>query len=256
MQKSRELIFDFSKVYEIPWGGSENATLEEFQCEPFDFTLPKKDHVHLWLVDLEIFSYKKFYPILSKDEKGKLEKIIPTTERELRSKSRIFLRLLLSLYVKVKPESIIFNYGEFGKPEINTSIQKIFFNVSHSEYYLSVLIDSENSIGIDIETKYKTADISIKLAKRFFSQEEFRDLKVLKGHEQEFLFNQLWTLKEAVLKSNGKGIHLINKAPNFSNMRRIPKSGVLNYFQKENYSGFTVFIEGLWLSTARFLESI
>ncbi len=256
MQKNAELILNFSEVFSIPWKCSKNPLLEDFQTVNLNFELPQRNQVHLWLVNLEGLSYKKWYSILSKDENEKLEKIIPTIERKLRSKSRIALRLLISLYLKIKPDSIVFNYGEFGKPELSLPNQKITFNLSHSENNLAVLIDSSDSIGVDIETRNSNANISLKLANRFFSEQEYLNLQALKGWEQEFLFNQLWTLKESVLKSNGKGIHLIDQAPDFSDLNIMHQSSSLNFFQKENYLGFTVYRKGLWISAVKLVLSI
>lgn len=76
------------------------------------------------------------------------------------------------------------------------------FSISHSGNFtaLAFTSDSSKSIGIDIEEIERAfkKDVS-RLADRFFSEEEY--LAVRKSHAPILKFLELWTRKEALMKS-------------------------------------------------------
>ena len=77
------------------------------------------------------------------------------------------------------------------------------FNLSHSGDYAICAI-SDDEVGCDIE---KIKDVNLKIAKRFFSEEEYNN--VLKDNK---LFFRYWTLKESYLKAKGIGIKGLDNA--------------------------------------------
>ncbi|MEH7856414.1 4'-phosphopantetheinyl transferase superfamily protein, partial [Bacillus thuringiensis] len=61
------------------------------------------------------------------------------------------------------------------------------------------------NVGIDIE---KVSEIEVlKLAKEFFSADEFYDISNMNSDEQINCFFDLWTLKESYIKTIGKGLY-------------------------------------------------
>ena len=60
-------------------------------------------------------------------------------------------------------------------------------------------------IGCDIE---QIQSANLKLAKRFFSSEEYLYIAELEGERQNYAFCRLWTLKESFLKVTGMGMKL------------------------------------------------
>ncbi|ALZ61756.1 4'-phosphopantetheinyl transferase sfp [Bacillus cereus] len=61
------------------------------------------------------------------------------------------------------------------------------------------------NVGIDIE---KISEIeALKLAKEFFSADEFYDISNMNSDEQINCFFDLWTLKESYIKTIGKGLY-------------------------------------------------
>lgn len=78
----------------------------------------------------------------------------------------------------------------YGKPYFEN--RKIYFSISHSNGSVAVAVSDEDEIGIDIETADIPSDKAIKLAKRFF-----------KDNESELCpdgFLRVWTKKEAAAK--------------------------------------------------------
>ncbi|WP_299319624.1 4'-phosphopantetheinyl transferase superfamily protein [uncultured Maribacter sp.] len=121
------------------------------------------------------------------------------------SKSTILGRLLLAyglqnLY-QVDINNLKMSFSKDKKPFLeNSSIQ---FNISHSNDVIVCAITSVGDIGIDVE---KISDINIQDFKEQFSRSEYETiLGAPKVVEQFYTY---WTQKEAVVKSNGSGLHI------------------------------------------------
>lgn len=250
MSKNWKIIIPTAELYNIPWESKNHAKLEEFSCQTSQLELPEKTNTHLWLINLSTFDHKPYSNCLSNDEKDKLDRIIITEERERRGKSRILLRIILAEYLHISPSEIVFTYNENGKPAIETPLNKLSFNLSHSSNNLAILIDSYRFVGIDIETELRSSKIGIELAKRFFYSTEISLLQQAKDEEQSTLFNLLWTLKEAALKSTGLGVFLIDKAPDFSFVIQKKTDLNLQFYKTKNHAGFIVQTKEFLLSTA------
>ena len=82
---------------------------------------------------------------------------------------------------------------------------EIHFNISHSETMAAAAF-SDGKIGIDIE---KIKDADLKIAKRFFAEEEYKYLgRFTDKEKQNREFYRLWTLKESFMKVTGLGLKL------------------------------------------------
>lgn len=247
------LIKSISFIYNIPWSKSRFTKIDQFSFSFKDNSLPKNSHTHLWIIPLDKFESKNFSDILSSDEKQRLNRFILQEERKLREKSRVLLRLILSCYMRILPQEIEFSYNNNGKPNVQKSVNPICFNLSHSGRYLAVIIDSKYQVGIDIEQNHNSPEVNLRLAKRFFHKQELEKFKCVKTSKQSFVFNQLWTLKEAVLKSMGEGVNNIIQSPNFSEF--IQNDGEINvkYFDIDQFNGFSTYTNGLSLAVARYV---
>ena len=92
-----------------------------------------------------------------------------------------------------------FEYGEYGKPFLS-DYKNIFFSISHCNKAVCVGVSDKN-IGVDIEIIKKHSE---NVVKRVFTEKEASELA--KSTEKDKFFFQLWTLKESVVKFDGKGI--------------------------------------------------
>lgn len=93
-------------------------------------------------------------------------------------------------------------YKGNGKPYLQD--YPLYFNLSHSGNYVVCAVSTQE-VGVDIQ-EYKKADVK-RLARRFFSGEEQSILMACANEkEQNELFYQLWTRKEAYGKLTGEGI--------------------------------------------------
>ncbi len=119
---------------------------------------------------------------------------------------RATLRVLLSRYAGTAPERLTFRYEPGGKPAL-TGDGGWQFNVSHSRDVAAIAISRSDPVGIDIERinpDFPRADV----APDVFAPDELNDLAALPPDEQPAYFFQLWTLKEALLKTVGAGLSI------------------------------------------------
>ena len=163
-----------------------------------------KGQAHIWRVQLDKHQeINRLWSILSEDEKAKANKFKYPEDQKRYFVARSALRILLSRYTRVKPESITFSYNEFGKPElINCTLQ---FNLSHSRNYAILAFTLHNEIGVDIE--YVNTSVEFKdVASIFFAKGEIKKLFQLPEIEWSQAFFNCWTRKEAFIKAVGNGL--------------------------------------------------
>ena len=89
-------------------------------------------------------------------------------------------------------------YNEYGKPYAET--EGVFFSLSHSGNYALLTADGV-SVGCDIE---KNAPYSRGVAERVFTAGELAWM----NESPDSRFYELWTLKESVIKLDGRGLQV------------------------------------------------
>jgi 4'-phosphopantetheinyl transferase len=107
----------------------------------------------------------------------------------------------LGQYLNKPPQEITFIYNDHGKPSTKGNIH---FNMSHSKD-LALFAFSNNTIGVDIEyikPKIEYEDI----AKRFFSDYEYKAIMQTPAENRKQAFFNCWTRKEAFIKAIGEGL--------------------------------------------------
>ncbi|MEM6526717.1 MAG: 4'-phosphopantetheinyl transferase superfamily protein [Chloroflexota bacterium] len=117
---------------------------------------------------------------------------------------RARLRMILSAYTGQNPGLIRYHIGDYGKPSIDAALA---FNISHAEAYAVCAIWNGRQIGIDIEY-HRAALNMLTIAKNYFSDDEQAELATLPASKRKQGFYTCWTRKEAVIKSDGRGLHI------------------------------------------------
>lgn len=92
------------------------------------------------------------------------------------------------------------SYTPYKKPYLPVPLD---FNISHSGKYVVCALTSTGSIGIDIEA-VRTIDTG-DFASCFSSQELLAINTATDRHHQFFTY---WTIKEAAIKADGRGMHI------------------------------------------------
>ncbi|WP_158505847.1 4'-phosphopantetheinyl transferase superfamily protein [Geminocystis sp. NIES-3708] len=170
-----------------------------------------------------------FYKILFDDEQEKVNTFASDLFKKRFIITRAYLKIILSRYLKIKPEKIYLKYNSKGKPELDTLLFDIQFNLSHKNNYI-IYSFSKHTIGIDLEKIDHKTKVE-KIAERFFCKNEFDYLKQLDLREKEDYFFKLWTKKEAYLKAIGEGLSGGLDSICFFNNKSKPK---MNLIQDNN----------------------
>ena len=106
---------------------------------------------------------------------------------------------ICSLPRPIDTSELIFERGECGKPYFRDSDVK--FNISHSKGCVACASSVGEELGVDIEAAEISAERAERLAKRYFGEEEQREIE--KAPES---FARRWTEKEAKAKFFGQSI--------------------------------------------------
>jgi len=91
-------------------------------------------------------------------------------------------------------------YNQYGRPYLN---KKIDFNISHSGNYVICAIANDLRLGIDIE---KVDKIDYTDFKNMMRHSEWKD--IVNSIYPSFTFFQYWTIKESVIKADGRGLSI------------------------------------------------
>ncbi len=113
----------------------------------------------------------------------------------------LLARYSIGLYIGNPQQEIRLSFGEKGKPHIE-NFENVHFNISHSGQYIVCAVGPDE-LGIDVE---RVRQVNLRIAERFFSPSEIRDLMSLAESERMAYFITLWTIKESFLKAIGRGL--------------------------------------------------
>jgi 4'-phosphopantetheinyl transferase len=163
--------------------------------------------VHIYAASLQLPSEQLsvLFPLMSQDEQERALRFHFTLHQQRFIAAHGILRLILSWYLDVAPETIVFGYSDHHKPFLLNNALNIHFNLSHSEDYALYAVTRVGEIGVDVE-KIRPDDDKADVAQRFFSASEKSALFALPGEEQTTAFYRLWSGKEAIIKASGKGL--------------------------------------------------
>lgn len=172
-----------------------------FATAPVHYRL--NNEVHIWHVGIEASLRMVVFAgeLLSADEKDRAARYRQERDRNRFIISRMTLRLLLEQYLDQPADAVRFGIGDNKKPFIQSDVP-LYYNVAHAADKILIAI-SDKPVGVDVEymdRKLDTTDI----ARTCFSPAEHA--YVSKSADSITAFYQLWTRKEALLKSTGKGI--------------------------------------------------
>ncbi len=106
-----------------------------------------------------------------------------------------------------KNHQIEYCYNEFGKPSL-IGREDFYFSLSHAGDWV-VMALSRSETGIDIE---QIVPLDMEIARHFFSDSEYQQLKKVPDHSKLDHFFQIWTLKESYSKMIGQGLSLNTKS--------------------------------------------
>jgi 4'-phosphopantetheinyl transferase len=164
--------------------------------------------VHVWAAHLDELTPEtsRFLRLLAPEEKERAARFYRQTDCDHFLCARGVLRSLLAGYAGIAPEDLAFRCNAYGKPYLAEE-GALQFNVSHSHGLALYAIASGREIGIDVEWIRQTPDL-MKIAGRFFSPREVRELEAAPPESQLRAFFRCWTRKEAYIKAKGLGLSI------------------------------------------------
>jgi 4'-phosphopantetheinyl transferase len=167
--------------------------------------LPGELHVCSASLDLPAADVLSLRRLLSADERARADRFRFERDRSRYTVGRARLRVLLGGYLGLVPSRLTFEYGEFQKPRL--AGDQVRFNLSHSGSTALFAFTTQGEVGIDVERD--DADFAReRIAERFFSPAEVRELRALDPALQPLGFLTCWTRKEAFIKARGDGLSL------------------------------------------------
>lgn len=155
--------------------------------------------VAVTLVDLDEWSGDE--RLLDQGETTRASRHLRLEDRRRFTAAHSALRTTLGLFTNRSPESLAFSMNRYGKPRLAGPGPS--FNISHSGNWAVIAVAATGDLGVDIETHDRSVDIG-RLANRCFSVDELKAFAQLGGGFDVFF--DLWTLKEAVVKADGRGL--------------------------------------------------
>jgi len=166
--------------------------------------------VHLWISYERSPDAPALRTLRSLLQPAELERVDKGYSEEVRLRflaARAMQRTVLARYGGVDPTALRFVTGEHGKPALAAEFAPLglHFNVTHTEGLVGIAVSRHRDVGFDAEN-LRERTTALKLARRYFTAEEARDLEALPLAEQPARFYSLWTLKESWMKATGRGI--------------------------------------------------
>jgi phosphopantetheinyl transferase len=144
--------------------------------------------------------------ILSASERQRAERFVTQREQTLFKQRRAFRRFCAALALGSAQHlaELAFNKTENGRPYLagRTDIQ---FSFSCCRFGFVAAWSSTHGVGVDFEDLTRELEAT-KLAGQFFSPAEAKAVSLQGGKASLRTFIELWSLKEAALKSIGEGI--------------------------------------------------
>lgn len=165
-----------------------------------DLAPPPPGTAHLWLLDLAALGSP-----LQPDAPIDRTRFPARQQRTLR---RFYLRLLLGAYLGVPGKDVQLDRSARGKPVLDRRVheEELDFSLAASSGCCLVGVTSGSVIGVDLEPLGRRAGNPLALARRYFSEAEWRDLEALGEAGLDEAFLHTWACKEAVVKAGGTGI--------------------------------------------------
>ena len=165
--------------------------------------------VHVWRVDLDVDApYDLIIErLLDADEEVRAHRFAFDEDRRHFVIAHAALRKVISLYARVAPRAVRFDFGPNGKPRLATGLCGIDlrFNMAHSGTVALCALAVRREVGVDIEYVREGFRV-MELAERFFSAGEVDELRTQGEAGRTRAFFDGWARKEAYIKATGAGL--------------------------------------------------
>ncbi len=181
-----------------------------FAANLYDWTPPSAQNmacVFFMPVMREPGAVRRCTSLLSKNELQRADRFLNKNDKNLFIQRRAFRRYCGALALGSPQHclsQIVFDETEKGRPYL-PDLPEHRFSFSSCQLGFLGSWSTTHEIGIDFEDQ--TQDLPVlEIAQRFFSKDEVKMVEEAGGPARTRTFFQLWSLKEAALKSIGEGL--------------------------------------------------
>jgi 4'-phosphopantetheinyl transferase len=146
--------------------------------------------------------------LLQTQERERLDTVHAAEIRMRILAARAMQRTVLGQYAGgVEPAALRFVNGEHGKPSLAPEFESLnlHFNLTHTAGLVAIAVSRHRDVGLDAENMFERTT-ALRLARRYFTAEEARNLEALPLARQPARFYALWVLKESWMKATGRGV--------------------------------------------------
>jgi 4'-phosphopantetheinyl transferase len=158
---------------------------------------------------LEAAYLRRLEQNLSADERERASRFRFARDRDRFIGARGLLREILALYLNASPERLSFGYGAHGKPFLAGEHSTLRFNVSHSFDTMLLALAHVREVGVDVESVRNNVVAIEEIGETVLSEPEKQALaRRFRGEDRRTTFLRFWTLKEAFIKADGRGVSL------------------------------------------------
>jgi 4'-phosphopantetheinyl transferase len=172
---------------------------------------PSLSKVRIWQAQIELISEEEVDALrayLDEAERSRAARFHFERDRKSFVSTRGLLRSLLGGILEKEPASIVFEYGEHGKPAL-AARNDLQFSVSHTTGWAMFAVSSDFAVGVDLEALDRvtrnTEDLA-KFADRVLSTNELMVWRAIPADQQPRALLRAWTRKEALAKATGRGL--------------------------------------------------
>lgn len=157
-------------------------------------------------VSRDLETSRRCASVLSEPERQRADRFVTEESKSHFKQRRAFRRYcgVLALGTPRPLSQIVFSETEKGRPYL-PDLPDVRFSFSSSSFGFLGAWSSTHLIGIDIEDQTRKLNTA-ELAQQFFSPAEAKAVEDVGGPARQRTFFQLWSLKEAALKSIGEGL--------------------------------------------------
>ena len=144
--------------------------------------------------------------ILSPTERQRADRFVTQADQTVFKQRRAFRRFCgaVALESSEPLSEIVFNETDYGRPYL-PGLSDFWFSFSSCRFGYVGAWSSTHGVGVDLEDRTRKLEAK-ELARQFFSAAEAKTVEELGNMKSRRAFFQLWSLKEAALKSIGQGL--------------------------------------------------
>jgi len=189
----------------LPRVPSRGAWTDVFLPSSLEFL--DRTEVHIWATRSHWHaksSLDRYFAILNEPERRRASNFAFDKDRNEYVTAHAMLRITLARYLRCEPKYVVLTQSHHGKP-VCLQDTECTFNLTHSQGAILIAVAAGYDVGVDVERVRPVPDIE-NLARRYFASKENERLFAFDPIERERAFFQLWTRKEAYLKSLGAGL--------------------------------------------------